>query len=385
MINMKKLLMIIIVAVVLGGLGYGIYDSVKPKEKYEIKLWNNIYNGDSIALFYEEESDLRIEMLRALYNLDKIDKGDDEINYILKVSEAASKVVTLDNVDDTKALNGYDIIRLIGEKRIVSAKDMAIIVRDFITSVGYDARIGEIRCSKKDEDKYDIYYIVEYYSDKYNKWIAVDIVDGGYFTFENTPCSGVELVEKGISQLKYIGKVSSEEYFSDKKDLFKSYTIMIDNTVDRVKSNSVITYITSKNEITLTYGDKALMPTIYTENRELFTKAPNAEGEVEDDKAYIILMKSEEEGVERFVVGGFKNGKIMDEYYVGRSNGTFEKVNEYFELELIKGKNMISISCDGVNEDARIEITYNQSINFIKISIKFYYELYYSNSSENRQ
>lgn len=356
---MKKLLMIIIVAVVLGGLGYGIYDSVKPKEKYEIKLWNNIYNGDSIALFYEEESDLRIEMLRALYNLDKIDKGDDEINYILKIAEAASKVVTLDNVDDTKALNGYDIIRLIGEKRIVSAKDMAIIVRDFITSVGYDARIGEIRCSKKDEDKYDIYYIVEYYSDKYNKWIAVDIVDGGYFTFENTPCSGVELVEKGISQLKYIGKVSSEEYFSDKKDLFKSYTIMIDNTVDRVKSNSVITYITSKNEITLTYGDKALMPTIYTENRELFTKAPNAEGEVEDDKAYIILMKSEEEGVERFVVGGFKNGKIMDEYYVGRSNGTFEKVNEYFELELIKGKNMISISCDGVNEDARIEITYN--------------------------
>lgn len=356
---MKKLLMIIIVAVVLGGLGYGIYDSVKPKEKYEIKLWNNIYNGDSIALFYEEESDLRIEMLRALYNLDKIDKGDDEINYLLKVSEVASKVVTLDNVDDTKALNGYDIIRLIGEKRIVSAKDMAIIVRDFITSVGYDARIGEIRCSKKDEDKYDIYYIVEYYSDKYNKWIAVDIVDGGYFTFENTPCSGVELVEKGVSQLKYIGKVSSEEYFSDKKDLFKSYTIMIDNTVDRVKSNSVITYITSKNEITLTYGDKALMPTIYTENRELFTKAPNAEGEVEDDKAYIILMKSEEEGVEKFVVGGFKNGKIMDEYYVGRSNGTFEKVNEYFELELIKGKNMISISCDGVNEDARIEITYN--------------------------
>ena len=356
---MKKLLMIIIVAVVLGGLGYGIYDSVKPKEKYEIKLWNNIYNGDSIALFYEEESDLRIEMLRALYNLDKIDKGDDEINYILKIAEAASKVVTLDNVDDTKALNGYDIIRLIGEKRIVSAKDMAIIVRDFITSVGYDARIGEIRCSKKDADKYDIYYIVEYYSDKYNKWIAVDIVDGGYFTFENTPCSGVELVEKGISQLKYIGKVSSEEYFSDKKDLFKSYTIMIDNTVDRVKSNSVITYITSKNEITLTYGDKALMPTIYTENRELFTKAPNSEGEVEDDKAYIILMKSEEEGVEKFVVGGFKNGKIMDEYYVGRSNGTFEKVNEYFELELIKGKNMISISCDGVNEDARIEITYN--------------------------
>ena len=356
---MKKLLMIIIVAVVLGGLGYGIYDSVKPKEKYEIKLWNNIYNGDSIALFYEEESDLRIEMLRALYNLDKIDKGDDEINYILKVSEVASKVVTLDNVDDTKALNGYDIIRLIGEKRIVSAKDMAIIVRDFITSVGYDARIGEIRCSKKDEDKYDIYYIVEYYSNKYNKWIAVDIVEGGYFTFENTPCSGVELVEKGVSQLKYIGKVSSEEYFSDKKDLFKSYTIMIDNTVDRVKSNSVITYITSKNEITLTYGDKALMPTIYTENRELFTKAPNSEGEVEDDKAYIILMKSEEEDVEKFVVGGFKNGKIMDEYYVGRSNGTFEKVNEYFELELIKGKNMISISCDGVNEDARIEITYN--------------------------
>ena len=356
---MKKLLMIIIVAVVLGGLGYGIYDSVKPKEKYEIKLWNNIYNGDSIALFYEEESDLRIEMLRALYNLDKIDKGDDEINYILKVSEVASKVVTLDNVDDTKALNGYDIIRLIGEKRIVSAKDMAIIVRDFITSVGYDARIGEIRCSKKDEDKYDIYYIVEYYSNKYNKWIAVDIVDGGYFTFENTPCSGVELVERKKSELRYIGNMSEEEYFSNKKNLFKSYTIMIDNTVDRIKSNSVITYITSKEEIALTYANESLMPTIYTENTALFTKSPEVELVAEDDKAYIILMKSEEEGVERFVVGGFKDGSIISEYYVGRNDGSFEKVNEYFEVELIKGENMISISCDGISEDARIEIIYN--------------------------
>ena len=35
------------------------------------------------------------------------------------------------------------------------------------------------------------------------------------------------------------------------------------------------------------------------------------------------------------------------------------KVNEYFEVELIKGENMISISCDGISEDARIEIIYN--------------------------
>ena len=236
---------------------------------------------------------------------------------------------------------------------------MSIIIRDFITSVGYNARIGEIRCSKKDEDKYDRYYIVEYYSDKYNKWIAIDIVDGGYFTFENTPCSGVELVERKKSELRYIGNMSEEEYFSNKKNLFKSYTIMIDNTVDRIKSNSVITYITSKEEIALTYANESLMPTIYTENTALFTKSPEVELVAEDDKAYIILMKSEEEGVERFVVGGFKDGSIISEYYVGRNDGSFEKVNEYFEVELIKGENMISISCDGISEDARIEIIYN--------------------------
>lgn len=359
MIKMKKLLKIVIVAVVLGGLGYAIYDLIKPKEKYEIKLWDNIYNGDSIALFYEEGKDLRIEMLRAIYNLDKIAKEDDEIKYILKIVEAAGEVVTLGDVNDTKALNGYDIIRLTGEKKTVSEKDMSIIIRDFITSAGYNARIGEIRCSKKDEDKYDRYYIVEYYSDKYKKWIAIDIVDGGYFTFENTPCSGVELVERKKTELKYIGNISSEEYFSNKKNLFKSYTIMIDNTVDRIKSNSVITYITSKEDIALTYGDETLMPTIYTENTALFTQSPEVELVTEDDKAYIILMKSEEEDVERFVVGGFKDGSIMDEYYVGRNDGSFEKVNEYFEVELIKGENMISISCDGINEDARIEIIYN--------------------------
>lgn len=359
MIKMKKLLKIIIVAALLGGVGYAIYDLIKPKEKYEIKLWDNIYNGDSIALFYEEGKDLRIEMLRAIYNLDKIAKEDDEIKYILKIVEAAGEVVTLGDVNDTKALNGYDIIRLTGEKKTVSEKDMSIIIRDFITSAGYNARIGEIRCSKKDEDKYDRYYIVEYYSDKYKKWIAIDIVDGGYFTFENTPCSGVELVERKKTELKYIGNISSEEYFSNKKNLFKSYTIMIDNTVDRIKSNSVITYITSKEDIALTYGDETLMPTIYTENTALFTQSPEVELVTEDDKAYIILMKSEEEDVERFVVGGFKDGSIMDEYYVGRNDGSFEKVNEYFEVELIKGENMISISCDGINEDARIEIIYN--------------------------
>ena len=153
--------------------------------------------------------------------------------------------------------------------------------------------------------------------------------------------------------------MSEEEYFSNKKNLFKSYTIMIDNTVDRIKSNSVITYITSKEEIALTYANESLMPTIYTENTALFTQSPEVELVAEDDKAYIILMKSEEEGVERFVVGGFKDGSIMDEYYVGRNDGSFEKVNEYFEVELIKGENMISISCDGINEDARIEIIYN--------------------------
>ena len=359
MIKMKKLLKIIIVAALLGGLGYAIYDLIKPKEKYEIKLWDNIYNGDSIALFYEEGKDLRIEMLRAIYNLDKIAKEDDEIKYILKIVEAAGEVVTLGDVNDTKALNGYDIIRLNGEKKTVSEKDMSIIIRDFITSAGYNARIGEIRCSKKDEDKYDRYYIVEYYSDKYKKWIAIDIVDGGYFTFENTPCSGVELVERKKTELKYIGNISSEEYFSNKKNLFKSYTIMIDNTVDRIKSNSVITYITSKEDIALTYGDETLMPTIYTENTALFTQSPEVELVTEDDKAYIILMKSEEEDVECFLVGGFKDGSIISEYYVGRNDGSFEKVNEYFEVELIKGENMISISCDGINEDARIEIIYN--------------------------
>ena len=126
MIKVKKLLKIIIVAVVLGGLGYAIYDLVRPRETYEIKLWDNIYNGDSIALFYEEENDLRIEMLRGIYNLDKIAKEDDEIKYILKIVEAAGEVVTLGDVNDTKALNGYDIIRLIGEKKTVSPLSMLV-------------------------------------------------------------------------------------------------------------------------------------------------------------------------------------------------------------------------------------------------------------------
>ena len=107
---MKKLLKIIIVAALLGGLGYAIYDLIKPNEKYEIKLWDNIYNGDSIEFFYEEENDLRIEMLRAIYNLDKIEKEDDEIKYILKnalTDKINDRDVYMKGIDNSYYYEGY--------------------------------------------------------------------------------------------------------------------------------------------------------------------------------------------------------------------------------------------------------------------------------------
>lgn len=357
----KKIKIIPVLLIILAscGISYAIYDVLREKDMYEIKLWDNIYNGNSLTFFYEEESDLRIEMLNATYNLEKKVNKDDELGSILSLVSEANSIVEIGDVNDTKALNGYDVIRLIGEKRQASKKDMALIIRDFIISVGYDARIGEFRCNKKDQEQLERYYVIEYYSKEYSKWIAIDFVDEGYFIFDGKPCSGIELAQEDISKIEYIGNIESDEYFSSNKKIFKTYTIMIDNTASRKKSNTVLTYIDNENQITLTYRDETLMPIIYTENIELFNIVPGEEGAANDTSAYIVMMKSEEQEVERFVVGGFKDGSIMNEYYVGRNDGSFESVNEYFEVELIKGENMISISQDGIKEDARIEIIYN--------------------------
>lgn len=106
----------------------------------------------------------------------------------------------------------------------------------------------------------------------------------------------------------------------------------------------------------------------YIENEDLFNRSPEENQIAIDEKAYIILMKKEnnkEENKdgskvesEKYILGGFKDGKIMNTYYLRVNGEEFKEVNKYYELVLINGKNTLELSVDGENVMSSIEIQY---------------------------
>ena len=88
-------------------------------------------------------------------------------------------------------------------------------------------------------------------------------------------------------------------------------------------------------------------------------KNPIEEIKSEDEKAYIVLMKKQEynnkESNESFILGAFKDGKILDEYYIRENNGEFIKVKD---VKLTEGSNIIELSLNGADVTSKIEVSF---------------------------
>ncbi|MGL5087721.1 MAG: hypothetical protein ACRC68_18740, partial [Clostridium sp.] len=341
----KVIVPIIITVVVISA----VFLKEDKSEKLQVELWDNVYNENNIKMYYGENDDKKIMQLYDVYKLKEIILTDDsEIDRVLKVVDIVNRIVEFDDVASSKKVNGYDILQEKGELKKVSQRDMAIIARDLMLSIGVKARIGEFKTIKSNN-----YVVVEYWSDEHGKWIMIDFRDRGYITMDSVPCSAIEVIKTSSKNIKYTGKTSSKEYIKDLKKITETYSINIDNTITREKSNSYITYIKEKKYISINYSNKHIPPTIFTENEKLFQINPSSDTIGEDEKAYIILMKKENEKVdgeklaEKYVVGGFKDSKIIDKYFIKHNNGEFESVKKYYELELVKGDNTIEISLDG--------------------------------------
>ena len=88
-------------------------------------------------------------------------------------------------------------------------------------------------------------------------------------------------------------------------------------------------------------------------------KNPIEEIKSEDEKAYIVLMKKQEynnkESNESFILGAFKDGKILDEYYIRENNGEFIKVKD---VKLTEGSNIIELSLNVADVTSKIEVSF---------------------------
>lgn len=356
---------ILILILIIGGIAL-IYKN-KNIMKVSVKQWNNIYNENNLIFFYADSNDEKIKILNELYNIGNEVSGEsDSLNKAIKVSEVLEGIIAFDDVQNSKSINGFDIIKEKNGLKKASARDVAIIYRDFLESVGLTARVGEFRRTNTQPKNQKSYYVVEFWSKNDNKWVMVDFIEHGYFDNKGFPCSATEVLNSEIKSLNYTGKSDRNEYIQKLKKVLYNYTVAIDNTTNMSKSNSYLTYIKSEKDITLIFKGKFLPPTIFTENEELINKNPMDLTVDSDEKPYIILMKKQQENTTEevlensFIVGAFKSGSIIDKFYLRINNGSFEEMNSYGNLELEEGVNTIEISLNGENTLNNIEIEYKK-------------------------
>lgn len=363
----KILVVVILLACIVGG-GVFVYYKFFTKEKgITIKTWDSIYNENNIKFFYEdlsaEKTESGLAKLDSEYKIkDSIKNLTSEKDIINKGMDILDSIADVDDISETNLTSGYAIISNLAGRKKLAPRDMAVLQRDIFLCEGIEARVGEFRKENPKKEKNPSYYVVEYWSTKYSKWVMIDVSNNGYLEKNGEPLSSIEVMQSKMSDLTYVGSMAQNDFKDKIKKYLSSYTIAIDNTLDNKRSNTFITYTTNKKDITLKIGNKYAPCTIYTTNKDLFSCDPSKKIEGKDSKAYLVIMKDPEEKSEdnAYIIGAFKDDAILDQYYLKINDDEMEKVVKYKNIELSEGTTNISLLVDGQVVEAKIEIENNK-------------------------
>ena len=349
--KLTKYLLVLFVVVITAVL---FYYNFEPEKGIRVEKWDNIYDENNIMLFYEnsESTNTTLKKLDSIYKINEIvSKEDSEINKVLKTVDILNTVVDYDHISDSNYNNAYEILKEKGKGKKVSGRDMAIIERDLLLSVGFVSRVGEFRKEEPQFESTSSYYVVEYFSPKYKKWVMIDFINRAYLSKNKTPIAAIDMLSEDIDKLSYKGNEKYDEFKRDIKKYLSSYTIAIDNTIPSSKSNTFITYISSEKDIDLKKEDKFIGPTIFTNKKELFIKEPTSNEIGNDKKAYLVLLKTvdkEDNKNYNYVIGAFQNSSIINNYYLKIDDKEWQPINSfYYQYNLKKGKSKIQLSLDG--------------------------------------
>ena len=363
----KKNIIKIVALLILVGIGFSFISNKDITGKMEVKKWENLYNENNIIYYFSEAEDEKLIALNDLYKIkSRVSNEVEPLKKAIVLANLLNEIVTYDDIANLKGTNGYDILLEKDGKIKTSGRDMAIIYRDFLTIIGLKARTGEFRKTDAKDINQKSYFVVEFWSERENKWVMIDFMDVGYFENQGFAVGAMEVLGEELRNYDYIGKTEKGKYINNIKRYLDTYTIAIDNTVNRMKSNSFVMYVEDLDDIVLQFKAKYISPTIYTQNSELMVRNPMDATIKNDEGAYMILMKdvndekvSNEENFKTFIVGGFRNSSIMTKYYIKQNNGEFIEVKGgHKKVELQKGINTFEISLDGQNALSKIEIKF---------------------------
>lgn len=335
----------------------------------KITEWNNFYNENNIVFFYEELPNEKLELLSSTYKInDNVADSTTELDKVMKIMGTVRNIITIDSIDNTDLNNGYDILSRKTQSNKASFKDFAIVSRDFLNSLGIISRIGVFRKGNSEYHSDIEYYVIEYWSTEYNKWIMIDLKYGGYFEEDDRKLSAVEVINSDMNKISYIGDASQLDYKNNIAKYFDSYSLAIENSSQKRRSNCNVTYIRDDSAVQYRIKNSFAPPTVFTKETKLFEKSPFDKFVGSDEKAYILVCgaishnQDESENKKRdskensVLIAAFKDDRVLKSFYLNINGKGYEEVEENKEIELEKGNNIIELSLDGQNTMTSVTI-----------------------------
>lgn len=333
--------------------------------------WDNFYEGSNMRFYYENPEEANLQILKEKYKLSEVVKDEkDDFDKSLKLMKWINTKMKYSKGSISTKEDALSILKEAeGKNTTFSDKDFAIVYSQAASSLGIYVRRGEYRIKNSQQDGKNSYYkVCEVWSDKYSKWIMLDVVSNSYIEYGGKPLSAVEVLNKGMDDIKANGIKDLEKYIKKLKPYLYSYTIEIDNNIyGTSKSNSFISYSKSSDMPEVKIEGGLIRPTIFVKKDALFNRSPRIEykNDNSDKLASLIIQKKnpiegEKEEELAINVAAFKNSGNIKDYFISVDNKSWEKINMFKTILLKEGKTNIRLSEDGKKAIKEIILEYKK-------------------------
>lgn len=320
-----------------------------------ITKWDNLYSGNNIHFYYLEPGNENILQIKTKYGLDSIiDTKADALDNSIKIMGFLNEKVKAKGTYMDSDKTTLEIMEMAFNGSKISDSDYATILEECLTSVGISARRGALQSIDSSIKGKSYFNVCEIWSDKYGKWIMLDGVNGCYMSEKEIPLSAVEIINKGIDKVEIALLKNTNKYVKDMSAYYESYSISLDNNrYGQLKSNSQITFIKEKQLPKIETKEGFIKPTIFTLDTQVFETSPKIEY-INNNKETVPTLifskrdlKGDAKGEANFIVGAFMNSYMLSDYFLSVNGGDYVKVDNYFQLKVVKGTNNIKLSQDG--------------------------------------
>jgi len=333
-------------------------------EELKITKWENFYNEDNIHFYYLNPQNENLLKIKANYGLQKlVDQKGDELDNSIKIMKFINEKVKAQSTSMTSDKTALEIMEVAFGGSKISDSDYVIMYEDCLAAVGINVRRGVLRSTYKKAKGKSYFNVCEIWSDKYNKWVMIDGVNGCYMTKEDIPLGAVEILDKGIGKVKIVLLKDTSKYIKNMSSYYESYSISVDNNkYGELKSNSKIAFLKAKQIPKIETKEGFIEPTIFVNNPKVFKISPKLKyvNKGKEEIPTLIFakrnLKNDTKEVENFTVGAFMNSYMIQKYFISVNGSDYIKVDTYFDLKIISGTNSIKLSQDGKTLEREVVI-----------------------------